>query len=119
MYDLPARHVAPVGGRDSSPRSLAYSPPGEGLKTTAPARSRARLRTVRERPHTSGMNATATSHRDAKLLLRELDDVEEALKLNLSAEERRALEDEQEALLHLLDRIEERDFAKHVANLRD
>ena len=58
------------------------------------------------------------SNKDAKLLLRELDDVQDALRLNLSVE-RRALKDEERTLLRLLDRIEERDFARHAATLRD
>jgi hypothetical protein len=60
-----------------------------------------------------------SSSRDAQLVLDELADVQEALRLNLSVEERRALEDEQRALLHRLDVIGARDFEQHVASLRD
>jgi len=65
------------------------------------------------------VSAAATSTRDVALLLRELADVQDALQRNLAADERRALEDEERALLRLLDRIEARDFERHVATLRD
>jgi hypothetical protein len=60
-----------------------------------------------------------SSNRDAKLLLCELADVQDALRLNLSAQERRTLEEEERTLLRILDVIEARDFERHVARLRD
>src|SRR5262245_26781777 len=58
-----------------------------------------------------GVIAAATpSGRDRRLLLRELDDVQDALRLRLGVEARVALEAEEREILRLLEVIEAREF---------